>query len=362
MKRLLIVRPDGIGDFVIFSAVLEEYTKLYPDSKIDLLCLPRTKGLVESIPFINRVVYVDSLKFFGKKHIPYTLFSIIRLLFLKYDKVIYPVFSRTKGGDTIVKFIRAKEKIAFDGNSSNDLDNSRFKRNAYYTKIITSDKCEKTEIERNVDFLNRLGSTIDVKTVKTRIWYSENDEGVFKNLRDDNNLYENNYITIFPGAGSQIKYWPRVKWISLIGKFLKKNHDIKIVLLGFGNDSVIIRKIIDGLHECEKRHIVNLCNKTTLRVMAKVIERSRLLVGSDSCVVHISAAVGTPNVCIMGGGHFGRFYPYGDLNKNRIVFKDMDCFNCNWQCPYPTIKCLDEIVVDDVWDEVLDLDSSKMDR
>ncbi|MCK5215187.1 MAG: hypothetical protein KAR05_07540, partial [Candidatus Omnitrophica bacterium] len=54
----------------------------------------------------------------------------------------------------------------------------------------------------------------------------------------------------------------------------------------------------------------------------------------------------------MGGGHFGRFYPYGDKKDNRIVFKRLDCYYCNWICKYPEVKCLNEIEVDEVWKEL----------
>jgi len=57
----------------------------------------------------------------------------------------------------------------------------------------------------------------------------------------------------------------------------------------------------------------------------------------------------------MGGGHFGRFHPYGDLSRNRVVCKRMDCYGCNWRCRYPAARCMEEIEVDDVWNELVAL-------
>ena len=82
--------------------------------------------------------------------------------------------------------------------------------------------------------------------------------------------------------------------------------------------------------------------------MAKVIQNARVLIGSDSCTIHMAAAVDTPNICLMGGGHFGRFYPYGDLSKNRIVYKKMACYGCHWKCKFKESKCIQEINVEDV--------------
>jgi hypothetical protein len=53
----------------------------------------------------------------------------------------------------------------------------------------------------------------------------------------------------------------------------------------------------------------------------------------------------------MGGGHFGRFYPYDDPKKHRMVFKEMDCFNCDWHCVHESVRCIQEITCDAVWHE-----------
>jgi hypothetical protein len=32
-----------------------------------------------------------------------------------------------------------------------------------------------------------------------------------------------------------------------------------------------------------------------------------------------------------------------------MVRKKMECFNCNWKCIHETIRCIQEIDVEDVW-------------
>ena len=36
MKKILLLRPDNIGDGVLFTGTLKYYRKLYPDAKITL--------------------------------------------------------------------------------------------------------------------------------------------------------------------------------------------------------------------------------------------------------------------------------------------------------------------------------------
>jgi len=66
--------------------------------------------------------------------------------------------------------------------------------------------------------------------------------------------------------------------------------------------------------------IQNLSGQTTLWELSGLLRQSRLTISNDTGTAHISSAVGTPTVCILGGGHFGRFVPYplisGHINPN----------------------------------------------
>ena len=55
----------------------------------------------------------------------------------------------------------------------------------------------------------------------------------------------------------------------------------------------------------------------------------------------MACAVGTPNVILLGGGHFGRFMPYSPLTS--IVCLPLECYNCNWKCRYDRVHCIKDI-------------------
>ena len=99
----------------------------------------------------------------------------------------------------------------------------------------------------------------------------------------------------------------------------------------------------------------------------RVVSQSQLNISNDSGGTHILAASGKPKVCILGGGHFGRFVPYlectGQTNKLEVVFHQMPCNGRNWECIYPLKKnepapCITNISVDAVWEKVKPLLSS----
>ena len=347
MKKVLIIRPDGIGDFVIFSAVLEEYAKIFSGHQIDILCNPSTKDFVVPIPFISNVFTFDVRCLFRKKFLFNTFIFWIWSLFTRYDILIYPVYSRTCNGDQAAKWIKAKEKIAFDGDDSLAPLVERTKRNKYFTKIIISKRGPINEIERNLEFVKALGSQLRADELITKLWFNNFDADDSNQILQNNGLILKEYICIFPGANFTQKYWVVNKWGDLINKILKHYPKKRIVLLGGVSDKQInseIQKLIVDKGTC-----TNLCGQLNLRVLAKVIESANLLISLDSAAVHIAAAVKTPNLCIMGGGHFERFYPYGDMLRNKIVYKKMDCFGCNWKCVFEYPKCIIDISVTEVY-------------
>jgi ADP-heptose:LPS heptosyltransferase len=110
----------------------------------------------------------------------------------------------------------------------------------------------------------------------------------------------------------------------------------------------------------------NFSGRTTLESLAATIAGARVVVSNDTAAVHIAAAVGAPAVCVLGGGHYGRFLPYpeqyggpGQGPLPAAVTHPMECFGCGWVCgyhppagsPYP---CVERVSVDDVWARVLD--------
>ena len=107
-----------------------------------------------------------------------------------------------------------------------------------------------------------------------------------------------------------------------------------------------------------------MSGQTTLWELAGLLRQSRLTISNDTGAVHIASAVGTPTVCILGGGHFGRFVPYpelaGQTNYLKVVFHKMPCYGCNWECVYhikegEPAPCISNISVDAVWNEVKSL-------
>ena len=360
-KRILIVRTDGIGDFVIFTAVLEEYLKIFPDHQIDLICRKDTFSLVKNIPFVRKVRTIRLWGYATKKYYLFLPYIIIRALFMKYDKVIYPLYFRRKEGDVFIRFIRAKEKIAFDNICSIGSCGSRKGWDRVYTKIIVSDKKERSEFARNIEFIEKLGWKGEPGALRTKVCMNSTAVSEYNKLADKYDLEEGKYIVICPSARLFVRCWLPEKWVELINRIIKQNSRHKILLVGARKDVIHIKKIVKKFGDDFPGNVSVVCNQVSLTGLGLLVKNAKFLVGIDSAPVHIAAAVGTPNISIIGGGQFGKgqehgtFYPYGDLNINNIVVHKMDCFGCDWNCIYGDFRCINDISVDEVWSNYVDI-------
>jgi len=62
---------------------------------------------------------------------------------------------------------------------------------------------------------------------------------------------------------------------------------------------------------------------------------------AETGLAHIACAVGTPNVILLGGGHFGRFMPYSGLRP--LLHFHLIAFGCDWKCKYKNPYCVNQI-------------------
>ena len=84
---------------------------------------------------------------------------------------------------------------------------------------------------------------------------------------------------------------------------------------------------------------------------------------NDTGPAHLSIALGTPTLVIVGGGHFGGFFPYPDgvaPANARFAFHHLECYHCFWRChkrptKFDVFPCISAIDEDQVWGELVEL-------
>lgn len=325
---LLWVRGDSIGDSVVSISMTAEIKRAYPSLKIAVLCQNHISELYEACPHTDCVIAFDKTRAYAEMSYKEEIISKIRQL--KPLFALNSVYSRETLTDDFTLQSGAKYTAAFNGNTCNIKAEEMNANNALYTELITSEGTYKSEFKRHEDFLCALG--VKVSGLKPTIYTTPEDEAAADEIFSRFGLKHNEPITILPSAQCTYRVYPGFHAV------MEGFKDFPLIIAGGADMIVLGQKLSDDFSGT----CFNLTAATGLRQTAAILRRSRLAICSESAAAHMACAVGTPNVVILGGGHFGRFFPCSALTS--AVSLPLNCYGCNWICKYgDAYHCINDI-------------------
>lgn len=352
-NTLLLVRIDAIGDYVLFRNFIEilKKSEKYRDYKITLCGNVAFKELAETLDkeFINDFIWINRRSFI--KNIFYRYNNLKAISKRGFEVAIQPTFSRVFfNGDAIVRASNAKERIGSQGDCSNIHPWQKRLSDRWYTHLVPASPKPMMEICRNTEFVRNLGLTLSYAELPVI--------DVADEMRRD--IKEDEYYIICPGAGLAKRCWPLERFAQLAEKIYTTTGWLGVICGGKDEEELGQR-----LTSLSRAPLYNIVGKTSLSNLVHIVNKAQLLVANETGSVHIATAVGTPVVCILGGGHDGRFMPY-QIEKETThalpiaVTHKMPCFGCNWQCKHKTNRtvpfpCIRNVSVEDAWIEVRSL-------
>ncbi|HEY5534526.1 MAG TPA: glycosyltransferase family 9 protein [Ignavibacteria bacterium] len=326
LNKFLIVQTAFIGDVILTIPMISELKKMFPDSIIDFLCIPKTMELLENNPYVNSLIVYD-------KHNNSGLSGLLKIAKIikesKYNAILSP--HRSFRSTFLVYLSRCKNTIGFNISSLSIL----YKQTVNYIKNIH-------DIQRNLMLLKPL-DIVQNKIVKPQFFVSEEKKMKIEKILVKHKIgNETQFITVAPGSIWFTKRFPFEKFAAIL-KQLRENNTI-ILLIGSEDDYELCEQI-KNLSDNQK--IVNLAGRLSLLETIELIRRSKILLTNDSAPLHMANAVGTKVLAIFGATILGfGFYPYGSED---VVFEinNLECRPCaihgGNKCPIETFDCMNRI-------------------
>jgi ADP-heptose:LPS heptosyltransferase len=150
------------------------------------------------------------------------------------------------------------------------------------------------------------------------------------------------YVALFPGASIAERRWGWERFRGVAEQLHTKG--TYIVIVG-GKDDVS-----DGESIIAGEFGLNLSGKTSLAETAAVMDKSLLLISSDSGILHMGVGLGKPTVSLFGPGIAKKWAPRGD--KHIVINKNLSCSPCTKfgytpKCPF-NARCMSEISAEEV--------------
>ncbi len=348
VRNLIYVRTDAIGDAILSSPTLECLSKAYFNARITVICQERVAPIYEKCPHVHQIIAFDGQQL---RHPEYCTALWQRLRTVKADLCISGLQSRTNATDFFVAISGAKERIGLHGDLANIESPLRDEGDLSYTRFIASPDPIKNEISRQKDILHGLG--IELPLPATKMWTAPEDERAAEAIFAEHQLDPARTIAMWSGAQSRVR---DAEQIGLALQEFCQRNGFRVIALGGDQNQDINRSNLSAI----PNDPVDLTGKTSIRVAAEIIRRCRLAVGVDTSLGHVACAVGTPNVILLGGGHFGRFMPYSPLTT--VVCLPIHCYGCRWVCRYERPHCVRDVeprVITAAIENALERSSSK---
>lgn len=302
-KTVLIIKLDAIGDYILFRNFLQEIktSKRYKNYKITLLGNQLWQDISVHFDFTS----IDEFIWINPRDLDdynYRRATEKKIYDLKFEEVVYPTYSRTDLGDSLVIRSGAKLKTSFKGDVRNFAEENKKKKNdRKYDVLLDVHNTLSFEFYRYINFFSNLLSTdlthkksvlIEKVTVSKKIVFSM-------------------------GASASSRRWNVEKFHELAIHLLNTlGPDYTLYLCGSANDSILVNNFKLCLPEL---NVVDLTGKQTLVEFIHFVSDTYLVVSNDSGPLHIAAACNVNVVALSNGNNFARFVPYPKEINDKVI-------------------------------------------
>jgi lipopolysaccharide heptosyltransferase I len=141
-------------------------------------------------------------------------------------------------------------------------------------------------------------------------------------------------VVLHPGARWASKLWPPASWANLAEWFHAQGFQIAVT------GSPADQKLVADITAQCRAPLINLAGATSLAQLAAILRKTRLAVTTDTGVMHLAAALGTPVTALFGPTAPWRTGPFGP--GHQVVRLGLPCSPCfKRHCPTP--RCLTDL-------------------
>jgi heptosyltransferase-2 len=332
MQGILIIAPNWIGDAVMTQPLLAKLKSQYPNSKIDILANTWVAPIYRACIEVNEVI---EEKFEHKKLQWGLRKQLAKDLQAKNYQASFILPNSFKSA-LIPWLANIPFRIGYRGEHRYSLINVSLDNPSKFNRPPMVEHYLALSQLLYADTAHKPNSLIPILRVPVLAKESVDQQLVTANINTDS------LIVFCPGAEyGPTKRWPPSHFAKLAESLIEENINTQVILLGSQADQKIALDILSHTHQ--KSHLHNWCGNTSLDEAIVLISMAKVVVSNDSGLMHIAAALQTPQVAIFGSSDPAHTPPLSD--KAKIVWLHLPCSPCHKkECPLGHLKCLNDIL------------------
>ncbi len=307
VSRILVIRIDRLGDFILSLPVIDNLKLRYPSARIDVLVAKNIKDLALMVKGIDTVLVHESL---GT--------SMKRVAATRYDIAVDLLGDWRMDSALLCLASRAPVRLGFAWGF----------RQIFFTHAVGWGLCSRLHLcDAHCALLAAIGVDPVVRVPVL---------GIGRSPKED-------LIVFAPGGTYPSQRWPLERFISL-GTMILAHYPHRIVVSGSARELGLINSIVSGIADPRAEMFAG-----ELKELVDLINRSRLVVCNNSGPLHVAAALGVPTVSTLGPTDDVRFAPLG--SDDSVISRKLPCQPC-FKDRCSDLNCLKLISAEEMFDAV----------
>lgn len=338
-KKLLLLRPDNLGDVLLLTPALAWLRKHLPYTEITALVGPWGAASLQNNPDIDRVQRCEFPGGFNRQPKGNALAPY--LYALEQSRVL-----RSQGYDAAINFrydywwgalLLYLADIGVRAGYSWP-ESRRFLTHELPLEppglptapVLPFGQASQHSAALNLRLarflLQQYGLTPPLEEYEAhlRFYPSAEDERYIKYLLSEWGIDQGEkLVAIHPGTGATIKLWT-VESFAALADALAEQYGARVVLTGGESEKTLIK------------NIAKICQNPPLRLdtsgwwgrSAALFARCQLVIGLDSGPLHMAVAAGAPTIHLFGPTDPAMWGPWGDPIRHRVVRSEIDLPCC----------------------------------
>jgi len=291
VRRLAVLRPDGMGDIVLTTGMLRELRRQLPSTRITFICQTMWAPWMRTCPWIDDVVEVE-VTTSGNFREPKRLYEMLRFVRrtwpLDLEMLVHP--------GTLYEYVPSRALAWFSGaparlcwedpNAAVETGTGFFTRTLQFSNSLH-------ETKKCFRLLEAIG--LEDHGRKLDRWWTKED-----GQRGDEIAYRarsgrRKLIALGLAASEPRKRWPRERYLEVI-RDVSSQRDAAFLLLG-GQD---VTDTCRWLAERDPRVVSYAGDRLPLGTLWAAIASCDLYLGNDTGFMHMAAAARVPVVVVIG--------------------------------------------------------------
>lgn len=340
-ERILLVRPDHLGDVLLTTPAIQALRRARPDAELHALTGPWSAGVLADYDEIDLILTIPFPGFSRtpKPNLrsPYQQLwhSSRQLRRIGYSSAV--IFRPDHWwGAMLARFAGIPHRVGYNVDEVGPFLTEKHEQVGGHV------------VEQNLRLVSGWTGTLATGTLPLNYPVQDADRMFISGYLEEWGLSQTSrLVVIHPGAGTPIKRWDSKRWAA-VADALAREFDADIVITGGDHELPLAREIAAQM----RTPVCFVVGDAQVGQLAALYERALIVLGPDSGPLHLAVATGTPTVALYGPADPVEFGPWGSTERHRLLASTIGCRPCrvlDWSGDDPALHpCVREITVGQV--------------